>query len=491
MCRVRHTTSTCCLTGFPLRYKSAANAGVGHKTGQYEQTHQFRGGNSTLKYIQWAFWLFLLILSAAWLLTDSLIPDPFTYFSFRTVFVQYTGIIGIGMMSAAMLLSVRPKWIERPMNGLDKMYRLHKWIGIAGLVFSILHWWWAKGTKWMVGWGWLSHPEPGAPSEKALSQLEQWLQSQRGLAESLGEWAFYTTVILIALALIKSFPYHLFKKTHKWIAVAYLILAYHSLVLTKTEYWPQPAGWIMAILLLSGTASAVLVLAGRVGRKRQVQGVIKSLTSYPRVRVIEGRIQLDSGWKGHLPGQFAFATSKTTEGAHPYTIASAWNPEKPSLTFIVKELGNWTGQLHNWLKVGMPVSVEGPYGCFDFNDHLPRQIWVGAGIGITPFIAKMKHLAQFPEQQAIDLFHVTKDYDQTAIDKLTADAKAANVRIHITITTKDGRLTPEKIQAAVPEWRSASLWFCGPAAFGNSLCKDFLDNGLAFTNYHQELFSLR
>jgi predicted ferric reductase len=103
----------------------------------------------------------------------------------------------------------------------------------------------------------------------------------------------------------------------------------------------------------------------------------------------------------------------------------------------------------------------------------------------------MKHLAQFPEQQAIDLFHVTKDYDQTAIDKLTADAKAANVRIHITITTKDGRLTPEKIQAAVPEWRSASLWFCGPVAFGNSLRKDFLDNGLASTNYHQELFSLR
>nr|WP_274620484.1 ferric reductase-like transmembrane domain-containing protein [Colwellia maritima] len=50
-----------------------------------------------------------------------------------------------------MLLSTRPNWMERPLNGLDKMYRLHKWSGITGLIFSISHWWFAKGTKWMVG----------------------------------------------------------------------------------------------------------------------------------------------------------------------------------------------------------------------------------------------------------------------------------------------------------------------------------------------------
>lgn len=444
-----------------------------------------------MKNIKVAFWLLLLTLSAVWLLADSLIPDPFTYFSFRAVFVQYTGIIGIGMMSVAMLLSLRPKWMERPLNGLDKMYRLHKWLGIAGLVFAVLHWWWAQGTKWMVGWGWLSRPGRRPPSGETLSQLDLWLQSQRGLAESLGEWAFYAAAILIALALIKSFPYHLFKKTHKWLALAYLVLVYHSLVLIKPGYWIQPVGWIMAILLLSGTASALLVLAGRVGRKRQVHGVIKSLTSYPGVRAIEGCIQLDSGWEGHLPGQFAFVTSKGTEGAHPYTIASAWNPDERSLTFIVKGLGDWTGQLHEWLKVGMPISVEGPYGCFDFSDHLPRQIWVGAGIGITPFIAKMKQLARLPGQHEIDLFHVTTDYEQTAIDELTADARAANVRLHITVTPTDGRLTPEQIRAAVPEWHSASLWFCGPAAFGDSLRKDFLKHGLPAANYHQELFEMR
>lgn len=444
-----------------------------------------------MKNIKLAFWTFLLGLTVLWLLADTLLPEPLTYFSFRSVFVQYTGVIGMAMMSVGMLLAVRPKWLEQPLNGLDKMYRLHKWLGIGGLVFAILHWWWALGTKWMVGWGWLSRPERKPPSGEVLPAFEQWLRSQRGLAESLGEWTFYAAVILIALALIKIFPYHWFKKTHKWLAVAYLILAYHTLILMKLDYWAQPVGWVMAILLMAGSVSALIVLTGRIGVKRQANGVIKSINSYPGVKVIEGCIQIEKGWQGHSPGQFAFVTSKTVEGAHPYTIASAWHPEERSLTFVVKQLGDWTGQLENWLKVGMPVTVEGPYGCFDFKDNQSRQIWIGAGIGITPFIARMKHLAQNQVYEEVDLFHVTTDYDKAAIEKLTADAKAANIRLHVTVTPQDGRLTPEQIRAAIPDWKSASIWFCGPTAFGNAIKQDFLKQGLSAENYHQELFDMR
>lgn len=444
-----------------------------------------------MKNIKIAFWSLVLTLSAAWLLADSLLPDPLTYFSFRSVFVQYTGVLGIGLMSVAMLLALRPTWMERPLNGLDKMYRLHKWLGITGLVFAVLHWWWAQGTKWMVGWGWLTRPARKPSSGDTLSWVEQWLRGQRGLAESLGEWAFYAASALIILALVKSFPYHLFKKTHKWLALTYLVLAYHSVVLAKPAYWLQPVGWIMAILLLGGCVSAVLVLAGRVGRRRQVQGAIKSLTPYPGVQAIEGCIQLGDGWPGHVPGQFAFVTSKRTEGAHPYTIASDWNPDERTLTFIVKSLGDWTGHLQEWLEVGMPVTVEGPYGCFDFRDQQPRQIWIGAGIGITPFVGKLQQLGRQPGRQAIDLFHVTSDVDPAAIDALTAAAKAANVRLHVTVTPKDGRLTPEQIRTIVPEWRSASLWFCGPTAFGDALHKDFRRQGLPTEHYHQELFGMR
>jgi predicted ferric reductase len=56
-------------------------------------------------------------------------------------------------MSIAMILALRPRWPEPSIGGLDKMYRLHKWLGIGGLVFAILHWLWSQGPKWAVGLG--------------------------------------------------------------------------------------------------------------------------------------------------------------------------------------------------------------------------------------------------------------------------------------------------------------------------------------------------
>lgn len=441
--------------------------------------------------IKVSFLTILLLLTALWLAADTLLPEPFTYFSFRSVFMQYSGVIGIGLMSVAMLLALRPKWLEPHLDGLDKMYRLHKWLGIAALVVAIVHWWWAKGTKWMVGWGWLEKPARKPVTGETLGAIEGWLRSQRGFAESVGEWALYAAVVLIVLALIKRFPYHWFVKTHKWIAVAYLALAYHSVVLAKVDYWSQPVGWVLAVLLLGGSIAALLALTGRIGAGRRVQGTIVDLNEYPALRVLETAVVLNDGWPGHAAGQFAFVTSDKSEGAHPYTIASAWNPADRRLVFITKALGDHTSRLPEKLKPGMPVTVEGPYGHFDFEDAQPHQIWVGAGIGITPFIARMKLLATMPDAKTIDLFHPTAEFEQAAIDRLTADAKAAGVRLHLLVDGKDGRLNGERIRAAVPEWQSASIWFCGPPGFGQALREDFRAHGLPPGHFHQELFQMR
>ena len=437
----------------------------------------------------------IALLSALWLLADTLAPQPFTYFSFRTVFMQYSGVVAVGMMSVAMLLALRPKWLEPTLDGLDKMYRLHKWLGVTALVVSVLHWWWAQGTQWMVGWGWLVRPArpargPGAdPSQ--LGAVEGWLRSQRGLAESVGEWAFYAVLVLLVLALVKRFPYHLFVKTHKWIALAYLALVFHSVVLARFDYWGQPVGWVLAGLMAAGCVAAVLALFGRIGAGRQVPGSIETLIHYPGLDVIESRIALGAGWPGHAAGQFAFVTSDRKEGAHPYTIASAWDAQDGRITFIAKALGDHTRRLRETLKIGLPVTVEGPYGCFDFDDAQPRQIWIGAGIGITPFIARMKRLGVVPAQASIDLFHPTAIHEPAAIAKLTADASAAGVRLHLLVDAKDGRLDGDRIRAEVPDWATASLWFCGPRPFGEALRKDFLTRGLPPARFHQELFEMR
>lgn len=447
-----------------------------------------------LNRIKLAFWLLLLGVTAAWLLSDTLLPTPATFFSIRAVWVQYTGVVAIAVMSIAMVLAIRPRSIEHPLGGLDKMYRLHKWLGITALVTASVHWLWARGTKWAVGWGWLTRPErkPRAAAE-SLGAVESTLRDWRGPAEDLGEWAFYAVVVLLVLALVKRFPYRLFAKTHRWMAAVYLVLAFHAVVLVQFSYWAQPVGWALAVLLASGTISAAWVLRGKVGARRTAHAVIESLQIYPALNVLETTLRMDVDWPGHQAGQFAFATFNAKEGAHPYTLASAWEPESGRITFITKALGDHTRLLMERLRVGDRVKIEGPYGCFTFNDGRPRQIWIGAGIGITPFIARMKHLAQHKERDArpIDLFHPTSDIDPQAIEKLRADSQAAGVTLHLFAGPTGGRLTGERLRALVPNWREASVWFCGPRAFGRTLRADLVAQGLTPEAFHQELFEMR
>ena len=440
------------------------------------------------------FWGLLGITTLLWLMADTLIPTPLTYFSFRHVFTQYSGVLGIMVMSTAMILATRPVWLESWIGGMDKIYRLHKWLGIGALVITALHWWMAKGTKWMVGWGWLDRPERGPRNEQALPALQEWLNSQRGLAEGIGEWAFYAVVIFIALALIKRFPYRLFRKTHLWISVAYLLLVLHSSVLMNYDYWSQPVGWLTLVMMIAGSWSAVLVLSGRTGQKRKFDGTITGLNRYQNT--LEGQITLDQEtrkWPGHTPGQFAFVTSDPTEGAHPYTIASSWNPANAQLTFMVKELGDWTAQLKQQLRTGMPVKIEGPYGCFDFADNKEQQIWIAAGIGITPFIARMEYLIQhkLQERQIIDLFFSMEQPDADVIRKVSHLSRQADVNLHLIISSQQGRLAPEQVRDQVPGWREASLWFCGPKKFGQIIRSDFHQHGIHHSAIHQELFEMR
>lgn len=433
--------------------------------------------------------LILLVITCFWLAADTLLPQPLHYFSFRTSFMQYSGIIAMGLMTVAMLLALRPVWLEPALDGLDKMYRLHKWLGITALVVSVIHWWWGQGTKWMVGWGWLVKPEGGGQMRRGA--IEGWLHGQRGIAESVGEWAFYLAVLLIVLALIKRFPYHWFLKTHRLFPLAYLALVYHALILTDISYWSHPVGWLMASMLISGTVAAIISLAGQIGHKRKVTGQIESLTHYPALQALKTKIKLQPGWHGHTAGQFAFVTSDKSEGAHPYTIASDWDPASSSIVFVTKALGDHTSRLPRHLQTGMPVTVEGPYGCFDFADSQPQQIWIGAGIGITPFIARMKQLANTSNDKVIDLFHPTAELDQSAVAQLEADALAAGVRLHLWHDSEKGRLNGSLIRQLVPGWQSASIWFCGPPLFGQALRQDFSAHGMPGKHFHQELFEMR
>ena len=443
-----------------------------------------------MKHIQLTLIGLILVLTGLWAAADSVWFEAFAIFNFRTSMLNYTGILAIGAMSVGMLLALRPRGrIESFLGGLDKSYRLHKWLGITALVTAIAHWLWVEGVKWAVGWGWLERPaRKGA--RPVYEGLQGWLAGQRGLAEDVGEWAFYAALVLIGLALIKRFPYRYFFKTHRWLAVVYLVLVYHSVVLMKFSYWTQGIGPVMAVLLAGGTVAAFVSLTRRVGQTRRTVAVVDEVEYHADNRVLRVAVSLQGNWPGHQAGQFAFVTLDPHEGPHPFTMPSAWKGDG-KMFFLIKALGDYTNTLPATVKVGDAVQVEGPYGRFSFKGRHPRQIWVAGGIGITPFIARMQALCEQPDGKAIDLFYSTSAPDAEFIRRLRQRAEQAGVTLHVVIAAEQGRLTPQRIRELAPGWAEASVWFCGPAGFGQSLREDWVAQGRSPDDFHQELFEMR
>ena len=441
-----------------------------------------------MKSIRIIYSVLFVTLTFLWLLADNFFSTSFEFFPLRSSLVNYTGVLAMGAMSVAMILALRPFAIESLLNGMDKSYRLHKWLGITALVVSVIHWLWAVVPKWLVGWAMLAKPAGGARVDR--SQFVEWMTSQRSLAEALGEWAFYATVVLILLALIKRFPYRHFFKTHRVLAIVYLILVYHSIILMKSEYWLSALGMVMALLMVLGSIAAILSLTGAIGYKKRAVGTIDELDYYQDNRVLRVVVHLRDRWVHHQAGQFAFATFDSKEGAHPFTLSSSWNPDG-RLSFLIKELGDYTRTLPSVLKSGQAVTIEGPYGCFDFSGPQQRQIWIAGGIGITPFMARMQALIVQPDGCTIDLWYSTAEPASDFIERLTQLAEQAGVRLHVLITERDCRLTTDKLCAEVPDWRDASLWFCGPGAFGRALREGLVERGFDKQYFHQELFDMR
>jgi predicted ferric reductase len=236
--------------------------------------------------------------------------------------------------------------------------------------------------------------------------------------------------------------------------------------------------------------AALALLFRRAGHSRQAYGTVERVVHHADMQVLEVSVQLKSRWAGHAAGQFVFVRFDGDAEPHPFTLSSAWQDDG-RLLLLIKELGDYTAGLPARLHCGDLVRVEGPYGQFNFKGKAAGQIWIGGGIGITPFIARMKHLALHPSSELVDLVHTTPRLDAHASANLAHDARAAGVNLHVLLDARDGLLTGERLRAMVPNWAVRDIWFCGPAGMGDALRRDLCAQGLPAAAFHQELFNLR
>lgn len=402
--------------------------------------------------------------------------------------LNLTGLGAIALMSVAMLLAVRPAWIERPLGGLDRGYRLHKWLGIGGVLLAASHWLVEMSDDIIKGlWGRAGRPEK--------IRFDGVLESMRDLAEEFGEWAIYALLAMLAITLWKRFPYNFWRHAHRVMPALYLMLAFHAALLAPPDYWSQPVGWLLGLMLVVGSASAVWSLSGRTGRSRQVAGRIASVREEAGITslVCDTGGQPGSQWQGHAPGQFAFLSFDGFEGAHPFTIAAADRGDG-RVGFEIKALGDFTRSLARRTRPGQAVQLEGPYGCFraDRIDPRAHQRWIAAGIGITPFLAWLDAFNANPgSAPKAELHYIVADASRDPLVQRVQAlcAPLAGVSLFVHDSARQGRPTADALLATLPARGRAELWYCGPEALAEALERAAGKRGQC--RMHRELFAMR
>jgi predicted ferric reductase len=430
---------------------------------------------------------FIVLVSGLWAWSLAAGPGAGLPWAVYEQGLLLSGWLAIALMSLAMMLSLRPAWLERPLGGLDRIYHAHKWAGILAVVFAAAHWLIEMGDDVIESiFGEAGEYEP---------HFSGFIDTMRDAAEDIGEFAIYLLFAMLLITLWRRFPYRYWRYLHRGMPALYLLLAFHAAWLAPLQWWQQPIGLLMAILLSGGSLASVLSLTGRVGRRRQVEGRITGINA-PARDITEVTCHLGQAWRGHRAGQFAFVTFNTMEGAHPFTIPSA-DRGNNTVTFFIKSLGDFTRNLSHKIRLGQTVTVEGPYGCFNFDrkNRKAHQIWIAGGIGVTPFLAWLEAIetntVTAPEA---DLHYCTRNADQDPmverLRELCRGFPGINLQIHD--SSKGQALSAENLDAGGMDYPAgAEVWFCGPAGLGRAIREGLRSAPFRLSRFHQEEFQFR
>lgn len=378
-------------------------------------------------------------------------------------------------MATNLFLATRPRFLEPVFHGLDRMYRVHRALGITIVLLVLVH--------YVV-----------APNFQGLT-LASGLNR---LAKDLGEYAFYGLLVLAALSLVKRIPYTRFelpygiwRQSHRLFGLVFLLVAIHQAFIKRPFDGAALLAVYLNLLAVIGIASFALTQLRPLlrGRRYLVTGIARApggtlVTARPASAGIRAR-----------PGQFAFIRfDRAGLGeAHPFTIAGGESGPNGQLRFAIRPLGDFTRRLRDTLQVGDAMVVEGGYGRFDPARGGARQIWIAGGIGITPFLSALDSALAVPGRQ-IHLFHCVRGAEE-AIDRERLDAAArAEPGFAFTLhaSAEAGRLGAGHIVSGCGfDPAGAELWFCGPSAMREALVGDLVRQGKAPSRVEFERFEFR
>jgi predicted ferric reductase len=415
--------------------------------------------------------LFLLVPSVLWLT-----KNPFNFTNpagFTFSLGQYFGILGFTLFTFSLLLSMRLPIFERLFGSLAMSYRFHQWCGTVSVILLLIH---PLLLAIPVA---LYFPET----------LVAFFVPFDNAFRFLGVSALLTLIVVMIATFFVSLPYHIWKRIHRFMGLAFLLGALHGFFINGSiAFMPAARALVGLFGILGIVAICYRILFKKYLVRRtpftldhiDVLGSVVKLTLKPIKKNLRFRA-----------GQFAYLVIRDPNivDEHPFSIVSKEDQEG-ELVFMAKMLGDDTNKFVN-LKPQTLVEVEGPFGNFSYAMGGKRQLWIAGGIGITPFLSLAASLAP---GYTIDLYYSVKTAgEEVGIEALHELAKNyPGLNIHPWITADKGYVSVEALKKdGLNLAYLDDVLICGPSLMMKALEKDFSANGIKPGHIHTEKFATR
>ena len=388
----------------------------------------------------------------------------------RTTGTVMLGGVAFLLMTAAIFLATRLRFLEGAFGGLDRMYQVHKFCGIIAGFVILVHFFGVPKEL----------PEGADPALNSLAP-----------SGPLGMLAMIVLVLSLGLALNRNIPYNKWRMPHKLMGLVYFLTIGHFMTAPGAFFERFSAsGYMLIGAAVIGVLSYLYSLFGMnkaTGRRFKIEAVNAMERATEIVLSPLGeKIPFKSG-------QFAFVEvqGKGWSEPHPFTISSA--PREDRLRFTLKVLGDWTRKVREELKPGGEVIVRGPYGCFDSTKGRQKQIWLAGGIGVTPFLSKIRDMDSDDDREVTLVYAVREEKEALFLEELDQHAaKLPNLKI-VSLYSNKGEfarvdIMKTKIDGALSDY---DFFLCGPKPMLKGLIKDLKAARVPSNSIHTEAFEFR
>lgn len=387
---------------------------------------------------------------------------------------RLAGIMGMTMMLVAAAVSLRIPGLDQPFGGLTRLWKVHHWLGGGAFLLAMVH-----------------------PILLALSAATASPQAGATMllppAGATGIWIGWGALLAMMVFLAPTFAffgeprYQRWKRLHAVSAVAVVLAFAHTLMLGRGL--PDWLWWGLGILAVAALSFRLVWRRILPGRRFRIDAVTPIAE-----RVVELELSPEDGKPFvYTAGQFVYLApldDKLAAGRgeeHPYTIASA--PQDARLRVAVKDLGDASGALQQ-VRPGTSATVDGPYGrFFEPGDDGP-QLWVGGGIGITPFVGMARWMQATDSRTDVHLVYCANEsaraYYLEVFTALAEQSPGFHVWPHY--FRDEGPLLASWITARCGDITHRSVYACGPGPLLDLMESINRELGVPASRYSSEEF---